>query len=58
VFACDAFHAMTSRRPYRHARKWADAIAELRLGSGSQFCPATTEALLSRVSLEAARVPA
>jgi response regulator RpfG family c-di-GMP phosphodiesterase len=50
VFACDAFHAMTSDRPYRRALGRGDAVAELERGSGSQFCPATTEALLMRLS--------
>jgi hypothetical protein len=50
VFACDAFHAMTSDRPYRHALGRGDALGELERGSGRQFCPATTEALLARLS--------
>ena len=41
VLACDAYHAMTTDRPYRAALSEADAVAELRRGAGSQFCPET-----------------
>ena len=40
VLVCDAFHAMTSDRPYRAAMSDADARAELRAGAGTQFDPA------------------
>ena len=46
VFACDAFHAMIEDRPYRPALTDADAVAELRRCSGSQFDPAVVEALV------------
>jgi HD-GYP domain-containing protein (c-di-GMP phosphodiesterase class II) len=46
AFVCDAYHAMTSDRPYRRAMPEEDARAELRAGSGSQFCPAVVAALL------------
>jgi len=49
VFACDAFHAMTSDRPYRRALDRREAVHELERGSGSQFCPGTVDALLQRV---------
>ena len=39
VCCCDAFHAMTTPRPYRPARPVAEALAELRLHAGSQFDP-------------------
>ncbi len=39
VFTCDAFHAMTSDRPYRDAMPIADARAELNKHSASQFDP-------------------
>jgi HD-GYP domain-containing protein (c-di-GMP phosphodiesterase class II) len=45
VFACDAWHAMTSDRPYRKAMDEADALAELRRNSGSQFDPGVVTAL-------------
>jgi HD-GYP domain-containing protein (c-di-GMP phosphodiesterase class II) len=37
--ACDAFSAMTTDRPYRLAMPIADALAELRRCSGTQFDP-------------------
>jgi len=39
VSVCDAFHAMISERPYRDAMTPADALAELRRCSGTQFAP-------------------
>jgi two-component system cell cycle response regulator len=39
VFACDAYSAMTTARPYCEARTPDDAIAELRRCSGRQFDP-------------------
>ena len=39
VAVCDAFHAMTSDRPYRKAMPTADALAELRRCAGLQFDP-------------------
>jgi response regulator RpfG family c-di-GMP phosphodiesterase len=43
---CDAWHAMTTDRPYRRALCEADACAELERHAGAQFCPDTTHALL------------
>jgi len=37
VFVCDAFHAMTSDRPYASAQSVESALAELAAGAGSQF---------------------
>jgi HD-GYP domain-containing protein (c-di-GMP phosphodiesterase class II) len=37
--ACDAFSAMTTDRPYRPAMPLAEALAELRRCSGTQFDP-------------------
>jgi diguanylate cyclase (GGDEF)-like protein len=53
VFACDAWHAMTSDRPYRRAMPLAAARAELVANAGSQFDPEVVDALLS--ALEARR---
>jgi HD-GYP domain-containing protein (c-di-GMP phosphodiesterase class II) len=39
IAVCDAYAAMTSDRPYRRAMSAADALAELRRCSGSQFDP-------------------
>jgi len=41
----DAFDAMTSDRPYRRAMSVEEALAEIRNGAGTQFCPAVAEAL-------------
>jgi diguanylate cyclase (GGDEF)-like protein len=46
VFACDAWHAMTSDRPYRPAMPVAEAREELRRGAGTQFDPRVAQALL------------
>jgi len=45
VFACDAFDAMVSRRPYAPPSTAERALAELRSCAGSQFDPAVVEAL-------------
>lgn len=50
VFACDAWHAMTSRRPYRLPLPYDEALRELRLGAGSQFDPDVIGALLGLLS--------
>jgi HD-GYP domain-containing protein (c-di-GMP phosphodiesterase class II)/HAMP domain-containing protein len=47
VFVCDAFHAMTSDRPYRAALPVADALRELRAAAGTQFDPAVVEAFIA-----------
>jgi len=44
ILVCDAFHAMTSDRPYRGRLPVAEACARLRAGAGSQFDPAVVEA--------------
>jgi len=44
VFVCDAFHAMTSDRPYRQALTAAEALDELRAQAGRQFDPRIVEA--------------
>ena len=46
VFAvADALDAMTSDRPYRSARTWAEAKAEIAREAGRQFDPRTVAAL-------------
>jgi HD-GYP domain-containing protein (c-di-GMP phosphodiesterase class II) len=47
VLACDAFLAMTERRPYRRSLTRAAARAELQRNAGTQFDPAVVEALLA-----------
>jgi diguanylate cyclase (GGDEF)-like protein/putative nucleotidyltransferase with HDIG domain len=46
ILACDAYHAMTSDRPYRVAMAHGQAIRELAEGAGSQFDPQVTEVLI------------
>lgn len=46
VLVCDAFHAMTSDRPYRKAMSIEDARLELSRNAGSQFDPTVVGALL------------
>jgi diguanylate cyclase (GGDEF)-like protein/putative nucleotidyltransferase with HDIG domain len=46
ILACDAYHAMTSDRPYRKAMSHAEAIRELAAGAGTQFDPTVTEVLI------------
>jgi diguanylate cyclase (GGDEF)-like protein/putative nucleotidyltransferase with HDIG domain len=50
ILACDAYHAMTSDRPYRRAMAHGDAIAELARAAGSQFDPRVVAALLGRLA--------
>ena len=49
VFACDAFHAMTSDRPYRASIGRPAALTELRGGAGTQFDPTVVDALLGEL---------
>ncbi len=44
IFVCDAFHAMTSDRPYRQALSVAEALEELRAQAGRQFDPRVVDA--------------
>lgn len=46
ILACDAYHAMTSDRPYRAAMPHSEAVAELAKHAGTQFDPDVTETLI------------
>jgi len=46
IFACDAYDAMTTDRPYREAMAPETARQELRRESGTQFDPVVADALL------------
>jgi hypothetical protein len=46
VFVCDAFHAMTTDRPYRGRLSVEEAAARLRQGAGSQFDPDVVRAFV------------
>ncbi|CAN5699805.1 hypothetical protein BH09CHL1_BH09CHL1_15430 [soil metagenome] len=48
----DAFSAMTQDRPYLKARSFEDAIAEIRLNSGTQFDPNLAEKFVEFASAE------
>jgi HD-GYP domain-containing protein (c-di-GMP phosphodiesterase class II) len=56
TFVCDAYDAMVSDRPYRHALGPKAAVGEVRRNTGSQFCPQAAEALLN--VLQKTRPPA
>ncbi len=49
VACCDAYNAMTTDRSYRKAMPQAEAVAELRAGSGTQFDPVVVDALIGAV---------
>ena len=46
IFACDAFHAMTTDRPYRQALRREEALRRLEEAAGSQFDPRVVEVCL------------
>ena len=60
IFACDAFHAMTTDRPYRRALPREVALARLEEAAGTQFDPRVVEACLAcwrRVRVRVGRPP-
>jgi HD-GYP domain-containing protein (c-di-GMP phosphodiesterase class II) len=46
IFACDAYDAITTDRPYRPGKSPEEAQAELRRCAGTQLDPAVVEALI------------
>jgi diguanylate cyclase (GGDEF)-like protein/PAS domain S-box-containing protein len=50
VFVCDAFHAMTSNRPYADAGSVDSALDELTRCAGTQFDPAVVKAFRAEIS--------
>ena len=50
IAVCDAFHAMTSNRPYGQAIDASEALRELQLNAGSQFDPRVIEAFCAELS--------
>jgi HD-GYP domain-containing protein (c-di-GMP phosphodiesterase class II) len=50
TLVCDAYHAMTSDRPYRRALAPEAAWAEVEAGLGIQFCPIAGRALLETLA--------
>jgi two-component system cell cycle response regulator len=55
VAVCDAFHAMTSARPYRPALVAEDALAELQACAGSQFDPRIVQAFREELAASGPR---
>jgi diguanylate cyclase (GGDEF)-like protein len=47
ILVCDAFHAMTTDRPYRKRLSVDEACRRLREGAGTQFDPAVVDIFLS-----------
>jgi HD-GYP domain-containing protein (c-di-GMP phosphodiesterase class II) len=47
IFVCDAFHAMTTDRPYRKRLSIDEACGRLREAAGTQFDPAVVEVFLA-----------
>jgi HD-GYP domain-containing protein (c-di-GMP phosphodiesterase class II) len=58
VFACDAYNAMTTDRPYRKALSSAAAVQELLDNAGTQFDPQVVAALVKVVEEGPLHVPA
>jgi diguanylate cyclase (GGDEF)-like protein len=56
IFVCDAYHAMTTDRPYRRALSHREAVRRLAEGAGSQFDPNVVEVAL-RVLEQHAEAP-
>ncbi len=55
TFVCDAYHAMTSDRPYRLALGVDEACREIADGAGSQFCPEIARAFLELMGIRGVR---
>ncbi|MEO1366166.1 MAG: HD-GYP domain-containing protein, partial [Acidobacteriota bacterium] len=56
IAVADTYDAMTSSRPYRSALPHEVAVAEIREGAGSQFCPQVVAAFESLVVRDALTV--
>ena len=46
IFVCDAYHAMTTDRPYRKRLSHPEAVRRLREAAGTQFDPDVVEVAL------------
>ena len=53
IFACDAYHAMTTDRPYRRRLDGDEALRRLREGAGSQFDPHVVDVCVTLLEPEA-----
>ena len=54
IFVCDAYHAMTTDRPYRKRLSHAEAARRLREGAGSQFDAGVVEVALRVIDAQRA----
>ena len=54
TLVCDAYHAMTSHRPYRKALTAKAARQQIASAAGTQFCPTCAQALLEVLNLRQA----
>ncbi|MDE3024344.1 MAG: GAF domain-containing protein [Acidobacteriota bacterium] len=54
IFVCDAYHAMTTDRPYRRRLSHPEAVRRLRDGAGSQFDPRVVDVCLGVVERDRA----
>jgi HD-GYP domain-containing protein (c-di-GMP phosphodiesterase class II) len=52
ILICDAYDAMTEPQPYGDVNSRADAIAEFRRCSGTQFDPDLVEVLIGQLETE------
>jgi diguanylate cyclase (GGDEF)-like protein/putative nucleotidyltransferase with HDIG domain len=57
VSVCDAYHAMTSTRPYRQRRTPDFALAQLEAGKGTQFDPIIVDYFIQMMRKRAAEDP-
>ena len=57
IAACDAYHAMTSDRPYQAALRPEQAVAELRRCAGTKFDPRVVEVLSAEIEAGRALAP-
>jgi diguanylate cyclase (GGDEF)-like protein len=58
VFVCDAFHAMTTDRPYRRRLSVIEARRRLEAGAGTQFDPKVVTAFLALLDAHPELLPA
>ncbi len=56
ILVCDAFHAMTTDRPYRQRLPVEEARRRLRAGAGTQFDPVVVRAFLDMLAEDASLV--
>jgi len=57
IFVCDAFHAMSSDRPYRRHLADGEARRRLRDAAGTQFDPSVVDAFFRSLETEPAGTP-